>query len=305
MHAAVRFLDQLDDVRLTAAAGSRFLERARGECRRDLACTRASHAVRDREERRPADIRVLVATPLPPRVGPGCIAPQLQGSNLRSVSPMRTTSPGTSRRSRVNRIPFTKVPFVEPMSSIQTPSRRGSSRAWRVDEYSSSGSDTSFVAPRPIVIGCESSADAVTLVERGALQDDQPPGLTGGGLGQQPGCSGLLRGEDHRLLGQAQVARRGANDAPDEQIEEYEKGDLQGEQRRLDLGGGKHRYCSSRANSSSVEPIVNRVPSSSFSRLTRLPFTSTPFVESRSTIQYVAPSWRNSACRRETFGSAT
>ena len=40
------------------------------------------------------------------------------GSNLMSVSPMRTTSPGVSRRSRVRRMPFTNVPFVDPMSSM-------------------------------------------------------------------------------------------------------------------------------------------------------------------------------------------
>jgi len=55
----------------------------------------------------------------------------------------------------------------------------------------------------------------------------------------------------------------------------------------------------------SVEPTVNVSPGSSFARLTRRPFTSIPFVESRSTIQYAAPSWRSSACRRETFASST
>src|SRR2546430_13110514 len=44
-----------------------------------------------------------------------------------------------------------------------------------------------------------------------------------------------------------------------------------------------------------------RSPVRSFARLTRLPLTSMPFVEPRSTIQYDAPSCRSSACRRETF----
>ena len=48
-----------------------------------------------------------------------------------------------------------------------------------------------------------------------------------------------------------------------------------------------------------------RSSSSSFARFSARPLTATPFVESRSTIQKVEPSWRISACRREMFGSAT
>ena len=51
-------------------------------------------------------------------------------SNLRSVSPTRTRSPAASLRARLSRTPLTNVPLVDPTSSIQTPSRRGSTRAW-------------------------------------------------------------------------------------------------------------------------------------------------------------------------------
>jgi hypothetical protein len=54
-------------------------------------------------------------------------------------------------------------------------------------------------------------------------------------------------------------------------------------------------HGASRWNVKSVEPSVKRSPSSSFARFSRRPFTSTPFVESRSTIQYDVPSWRSSA----------
>ena len=45
------------------------------------------------------------------------------------------------------------------------------------------------------------------------------------------------------------------------------------------------RYSRSVENVISVEPTVKASPESSFARFTRFPFTSTPFVESRSTIQ--------------------
>src|SRR5439155_16724643 len=133
---------------------------------------------------------------------------------------------------------------------------------------------------------------------------DEPAELPRGAMGDEGRGGRLLRAEDHRLLRQAQVACRRADDPPDEEVEEDEEGDLEREEGRLDLGRREHYWVSSE-NTISVEPIVKRAPSSSFSRLTRLPRTSTPFVESRSTSQYVAPSWCSSAWRRETFGSVT
>ena len=254
VHAAVRLLDELDDAILAAALRLRLVQRAGGERRGDLAGPRAAHAVGDREQRRPHDERVLVLPALPSGVGRDGVAPELHVSNLRSVSPMRTTSPGASRRSRVSRMPFTNVPFVEPMSSTQIPSRRGSMRAWRVDAYSSSGSGMSFVRPRPNVIDCVSSDDLVAVAERGAREHDEPPELARLADRDEPGRGRLLRPEDHRLLRQAQVARRGADDPPDEEVEKDEERDLQDEQRRLDL-----RRCE---RAPSGAPARTRSPSS-------------------------------------------
>ena len=108
-------------MRFAAAVAAGLVQRVGGERRGDLAGARAAHAVGDREERRLEDVRVLVVVPLAARVGADLLLADLRvtahGSNLRSVSPTRTTSPGASRRSRVRRMPLTNVPFVEPMSS--------------------------------------------------------------------------------------------------------------------------------------------------------------------------------------------
>src|SRR5207244_2936800 len=93
----VRFLDQRLDGVLAAAAVSRLLAQGlRGELRRHLARLRAAHAVDDREDRGFEDIGVLVVPALAARVGDSggaAEAHSAHGSNLRSVSPMRTTSP--------------------------------------------------------------------------------------------------------------------------------------------------------------------------------------------------------------------
>src|SRR5262249_39137979 len=126
--------------------------------------------------------------------------------------------------------------------------------------------------------------ERVALVECRAREDDEAAHLLRERLRDQAGGCGLLRREDHRLLRQAPGARRGAPESPGEEVEKDEKRDFEEQQRRLDLGRSDHS-SSSRLNVRSVEPTVNVVPSSSFSRLTRLPFTSTPFVESRSISQ--------------------
>ncbi len=119
VHAAVRLLDQLGDAALSVPRVSvtALGQRGRGERRGDLAGLRAAHPVGDREQRRVADERVLVPAPLPAGIRLAVPLADFHGSNRRSVSPTRTTSPGASRRSRVSRIPLTKVPFVEPTSS--------------------------------------------------------------------------------------------------------------------------------------------------------------------------------------------
>ena len=130
---AVRLLDERDDPRL-AAAVDRLAERSRRHSRGDLSASCAAHAVGHGEERGMADPGVLVAPTLAARVGKaGAAAKSAHASNLRSVSPTRTRSPAASFRARLRRTPFTNVPFVEPVSSIHTPSRRGSTRAWFAD----------------------------------------------------------------------------------------------------------------------------------------------------------------------------
>ena len=119
MHAAVRFLDQLGHAALSvpAVAVTALLQRVRRERGSHFARLGAAHPVRHRKQRRVADERVLVPAPLPPRIRLGVPLADFHDSNRRSVSPIRTTSPGARRRSRVRRIPLTNVPFVEPMSS--------------------------------------------------------------------------------------------------------------------------------------------------------------------------------------------
>src|SRR5205823_999283 len=95
--------------------------------------------------------------------------------------------------------------------------------------------------------------------------------------------------EHETLLGQARVPAHRADDSPDEEIEQDEERDLQHEQKLLEPRAGDD-HSSSVVNVTSVEPTVNDEPGSSFARFTRRPPTSTPFVESRSTIQYPDPS---------------
>src|SRR5262249_12799482 len=127
-HAPVRLLDQVDDPLLAAGRGAALLQRGGSKPRRDLAGLGAAHPVGNREERRLADVRVLVVTTLAPGVRDRAGAAD-HWSTLRSVSPDRPASPIVSRRGRSRRPPFRNVPFVEPRSCTQTPSCRGSKRA--------------------------------------------------------------------------------------------------------------------------------------------------------------------------------
>ena len=116
--------------RLLAERGREpLLERGRGETRGDLACLGAADTVGDREERRVADERVLVLGTPATRVGERAGAARSHASTLRSVCPIRTTSPAVRSRAVVTRAPLTNVPLVEPTSSTQRPSGRGSSSA--------------------------------------------------------------------------------------------------------------------------------------------------------------------------------
>src|SRR5581483_11804261 len=137
--------------------------------------------------------------------------------------------------------------------------------------------------------------ELIAFVEHRALLDDEPPA-------EGDACS---RRHDEAFLGRAHahVARDRADDAPDQHVEEHEERDLQREEDLLEPGAGEG-HSRSVEKVTSVEPTVKLSPTSSFARFTRRPFTSTPFVESRSTIQKAVPSCRSSACRRDTFASS-
>ena len=264
------------------------------ERRGDLAGLRAAHAVGDREERRRARRTsprcagacgpVSVSPALPARSRVSALMARTSGRSRRS----RTTSPGASLRSRVSadavheravrRADVLDVDAVAPRLEPRVP-RRGVLVLRQRD----------VVRRRraPTVSACESSESTSPSLERRAREHDEPARARAPrGWASRPAAAACCGAEDHRLLRQPQVARGRAHDPPDEEVEQDEERELQDEQRRLDLRRGEHRYCSSRAKTISVEPIVKRVPSSSFSRFTRLPLTSTPFVESRSTSQY-------------------
>ena len=121
VHAQVRRLDQRDDTLL--AGGARVEPRLGDRGRR-----RAPRRPR-RPARRPSRPRRRTPGALRrscPRCAAACArhstpptdAGNSHRSNLRSVSPIRTRSPGTRRRSRSRRMPLTNVPLVEPMSSM-------------------------------------------------------------------------------------------------------------------------------------------------------------------------------------------
>src|SRR5262249_19608940 len=129
-------------------------------------------------------------------------------------------------------------------------------------------------------------------LDRGALgelraRDDEEPrrleavlSAESGGLGGAP-HDALLRCLGHPLRGRA-------DDEDDEAVEEHEERDLEDQERFVGLERDDRDRVhdgSERPNTISVEPIVMRSPSRTFARSVRLPLTSTPFVEPRSTIR--------------------
>src|SRR4029078_11545002 len=86
---------------------------------------------------------------------------------------------------------------------------------------------------------------------------------------------GLLWRQGQALLREPQVAARGADDAPDEEVEKHEKGSLEDEECALDVYRcGDH----ARLKTSSVEPTVMRSSLLSWARCWRRPLTVRPFV---------------------------
>jgi len=93
--APVRLLDDRRQplLRLELVRPVELAEGRCGESRGDFAGLRASHAVRDREERWLDDERILVPPPFAARVGEAGAVQDLHRSNLSSVSPIWTRSP--------------------------------------------------------------------------------------------------------------------------------------------------------------------------------------------------------------------
>src|SRR5919108_3290118 len=135
--------------------------------------------------------------------------------------------------------------------------------------------------------------EGVSRGEGGARLDDEATAWCGRRVGAELGGR-----EDEALLGSdLEVPRSRPDHAPDEEVEEDEEDRLEREENRLDA----HQ---ARSNRSSVWPRTILSSCSSRLRRTRLPLTSTPLVEPRSTIQKAPFSRTSSACRRETFASS-
>src|SRR5439155_23274254 len=74
----------------------------------------------------------------------------------------------------------------------------------------------------------------VALVEGGARENDELAELERARLRDETRGRGLLWRDDHRLLREAKVARRRADDPPDEEVEQDQERKLQREERGLD-----------------------------------------------------------------------
>src|SRR4051812_42937564 len=76
--------------------------------------------------------------------------------------------------------------------------------------------------------------EILALIEVGALDDHEPPGDGAAARRLDPRLAG--RSEDEALLRQAQIAARGADDAPDKEVKQNEERDLEDEQDFVDRG---------------------------------------------------------------------
>src|SRR5438552_9780570 len=76
-------------------------------------------------------------------------------------------------------------------------------------------------------------------VERRAADDDEPAGTGHRRVRHSAQLACLRRPEDEALLRQTEILARGSDDAPDEQVEENDEGDLEDEQKLLDRNRGE------------------------------------------------------------------
>ena len=97
---------------------------------------------------------------------------------------------------------------------------------------------------------------------------------------------GFRRTQDDALLRCLRHSlRRRPHDEEDEGVEQHEEHDLADQERLVGFQREQRHDGSERPNTTSVEPSTMRSPSRTRVRSTRLPLTSTPFVDPRSTIQ--------------------
>ena len=208
------------------------LQRGRSDAGRDLARPRAAHAVRDREERRLEDERVLVAHPASRPVSvTRRRAADPHACTCSSVAPILITSPTFASSALFSFEPFTNVPFVEPRSSTHAPLGRGSMRACVADANSSRSSRIPLCASRPT--RRRGDLDRLPLLELRARDDEESPR-------RQPVLGAQLRSlggaQDDALLRRLiHALRRRAHHEHDEAVEQHEERDLEDQERLVGL----------------------------------------------------------------------
>ena len=234
-------LDERHERLLAERVGGALLERGGSEARGDLARLGAADAVGDREERRLADEGVLVLRTPATRVRERARAAGSHASTLRSVWPIRTTSPGRQEPRR--RYPGAVDERPVGRADVLDPEAVGS----RLEQS---------VARRDEVVAVEADRVLAAAAEaRRHLQLDGAPHLQSRALEHEHARHGslddrlvpraklvrFLGAEHDRLLRRrAEVARDRADDRPDEEVEEHEEADLQREQRLLGVERSEH-----------------------------------------------------------------
>ena len=291
--AAVRLGDQIAS-RLSSPRRVRpavLEQRPRSDPGGDLTRPRAAHPVGDGEERRLADeyASSFRRTPAP---GVGHAQPRarsLTRCTCSSVAPIADHVAGLRRAARARSVaPLTNVPFVEPRSSTHAPSRP------RLDARVTCGRELVAVEPdaasrRP---GRRPSRAATSIVEPSScssgLDDDEQAARR-----SRP-CSArsarrLGGAEDDALLRRACRCPSSPmrTTSTMKHVEQDEERDLEDQQRLVGLErDGRSRrqrapeHDLGRAHRDAIAVAQLRA------RSVRLPLTSTPFVEPRSTIQY-------------------
>ena len=182
-----------------------------------------------------SDVGVLVAAPLAARVGRGRVRADVHSSYLRSVSPTLTMSPGASRRGRSTRVAVDegavrRAEVVDPDAVAARldahVARRGELVAVEGDVVLAAAADRQRRRVELVQLAAAGSTRAAG--------DDEPRRVRAAAAARP---APRRRGAGRRMklsCGRRRSRADGAHDPPDEQVEQDEKGDLQGEQRFLE-----------------------------------------------------------------------